>query len=85
MIQRIQTVFLALVVLLGVAASFLSIMTFTGGEGSYIMNLYKTVIGSNESGEFLTKNMGVGALFFGSLALCLFIGLCIEIQERFLR
>jgi len=26
--------------------------------------------------------MGVGALFFGSLALCLAIGLWIEIQER---
>ena len=62
MIQRIQTIFLALVVLLGVTASFLSIMSFTDGEVIYIMELYKTVIGSNDSGEFLVKNMGVGAI-----------------------
>jgi hypothetical protein len=61
MLQRIQTVFLALVVLLGVAASFLSIMNFSDGDALYIMNLYKTVA-SEDTSNILTKNMGVGAM-----------------------
>jgi glucan phosphoethanolaminetransferase (alkaline phosphatase superfamily) len=61
MIQRIQTVFLTLVVLLGVAASFLPILTFTSDGASYLMNLYKTVA-SEELSIVLTKNMGVGAM-----------------------
>ncbi len=61
MIQRIQTVFLALVILLGVAASFLQIMSFTDGDITYIMNLYKTVSASDPT-SILTKNMGVGAM-----------------------
>ena len=61
MIQRIQTVFLAIVVLLGVAASFFSIMSFTNDGASYLMNLYKTVA-SEDLTNVLTKNMGVGAM-----------------------
>ena len=61
MLQRIQSVFLALVVLLGVAASFLPIMSFTGDGATYIMNLYKTVAIEDLS-KILTKNMGVGAM-----------------------
>jgi len=58
MIQRIQTIFLALIVLLGVAASFFPIMSFTNGDVTYVMNLYKTVT----INDVLTKNMGVGAM-----------------------
>ena len=61
MIQRIQTIFFALVILLGVAASFLPIMSFTFGDASYIMNLYKTVL-VDDLANTLTKNMGVGAM-----------------------
>lgn len=61
MIQRIQTIFLAIVVLLGVVASFLSLLEFNGGEATYVMNLYKTTIGTGNT-EVLTKNMGVGVL-----------------------
>ena len=61
MIQRIQTIFLGLIVLLGVAAFFLPIMSFTNDGATYIMNLYKTV--SNEDlTTILTNNMGVGAM-----------------------
>jgi len=59
MIQRIQTIFLVLVVLLGVVASFLPLLEFNGYEASYLMNAYKTVL---SDGTMLTKNMGVGAL-----------------------
>ena len=61
MLQRVQTVFLAIVILLGVAASFLSIMSFTGAESSYVMNLYKTTLIGDPS-SILSKNMGVGVL-----------------------
>lgn len=61
MIQRIQTIFLALVVLLGVAASFFPILLFTGMDGSAVMNLYKTTIVDNPD-IILTKNMGIGAM-----------------------
>lgn len=61
MIQRIQTVFLTLVILLGVAASFLPIISFNGGDTNYIMKLYKTVFAEDIT-NILIKNMGVGAM-----------------------
>jgi hypothetical protein len=61
MIQRIQTLFLAAIVLLGVAAFFLPIMSFTNDGATFIMNLYKTVA-SEDFTIILTKNMGVGAM-----------------------
>ncbi|MDB4534502.1 DUF4293 domain-containing protein [Vicingaceae bacterium] len=61
MIQRIQTIFLALVVLLGITASFLPVMNFTSEGVTYTMNLYKTVLAEDLS-NILTKNMGVGAM-----------------------
>ena len=61
MIQRIQTIFLALVVILGVAASFLPILEFTGYEATYIMDLYKTVV-IDDVTTILNKNMGIGVL-----------------------
>ena len=61
MIQRIQTIFLALVALIGLTASFLPIMSFTDGEFTFVMNLYKTVAAEDAS-SILKKNMGVGVL-----------------------
>ncbi len=61
MIQRIQTVFLALVVILGIAFSFVPILSFTGNNTIYIMKAYNTYIGA-EMTEVLSKNMGVGVL-----------------------
>ena len=61
MIQRIQTIFLGLVILLGVAAFFLPIMSFTADGFTYTMNLYKTVA-ADDLTNVISKNMGVGAL-----------------------
>jgi len=60
MIQRIQSIFLVLVVIVGVIASFIPLMGLSGLEGDFIMNLYKTI--SVNDGSILTKNMGVGVL-----------------------
>ena len=62
MIQRIQTIFLAIVVILGVLFSFAPILEFTGYEFSYLMNAYKTIVIGNEDGEIIAKNMGVGVM-----------------------
>jgi hypothetical protein len=61
MIQRIQTIFLILVILLGVIAFLFPIMSFTGEGLTYTMNLYKTIAG-NDMSNILYKNMGVGAM-----------------------
>jgi hypothetical protein len=61
MIQRIQSIFLALVVLIGVLASFMPILGFTGYETTYVMNLYKTIV-ANDPTNVIIKNMGVGAI-----------------------
>jgi len=60
MIQRIQTIFLALVAVISVVSSFLPIMELSGTEGDFIMNHYKTIAATDAS--ILVKNMGVGVL-----------------------
>jgi len=61
MIQRIQTIFLALIVILGVLFSFLPILSFSVHESVYVMKAYNTYVGL-EMTEILSKNMGVGVL-----------------------
>ncbi|MCO6498788.1 MAG: DUF4293 domain-containing protein [Vicingus serpentipes] len=61
MIQRIQTVFLALVVILGVVFFFVPILAFTSADAIYVMNAYKTVA-INDATIVIAKNMGVGVL-----------------------
>lgn len=61
MLQRIQTIFLALVVIIGILASFMPVLSFTSAESVYIMNLYKTV-SVTETADMLSRNMGVGVL-----------------------
>jgi len=61
MLQRIQSIFLALVVILGVIASFVPVLSFANAESVYVMNLYKTVAVS-ETADIIAKNMGVGVL-----------------------
>lgn len=61
MIQRIQSIFLALVVVLGVIASFMPVLSFTSADTTYLMSLYKTVTVS-ETADIIAKNMGVGVL-----------------------
>jgi hypothetical protein len=60
MIQRIQSIFLALVVLLGILSFFIPVMGLSGLGGDYIMNQYNTI--STVDASILTKNMGIGAL-----------------------
>ena len=61
MIQRIQTVFLVLVIILGIVFSFLPILGFTGNETEYVMNAYKTVAVEDVT-NVIAKNMGVGVM-----------------------
>ena len=72
MIQRIQTVFLIVVLLLGVLFSFFPILEFIGYENSYVMNAYKTVEITNAT-NVISKNMGVGVL----QGLIVLVALCI--------
>ena len=60
MLQRIQTLFLIAVSILGIVFSFLTILEFSGYESTYIMNAYKVI--ELESGNVFAKNMGVGVL-----------------------
>ena len=61
MIQRIQTIFLAIVVILGIAFSFLPILGFSYDTSEYIMNAYKTVA-VDDVNNVVAKNMGVGVM-----------------------
>jgi len=61
MIQRIQTIFLALVVVLGIVFSFLPVLGFSGYEAEYIMNAYKTIT-LDDLNTVIAKNMGVGVM-----------------------
>ncbi len=60
MLQRIQSVLLAIVVVLGVVFSFIPVLEFSGYESTYLMNAYKTI--KILTGEVVAKNMGVGVL-----------------------
>jgi glucan phosphoethanolaminetransferase (alkaline phosphatase superfamily) len=61
MIQRIQSLFLALVVILGVLFSYLPILEFFANDATYIMNAYNTV-DVTDVNNHLSKNMGVGVM-----------------------
>jgi Domain of unknown function (DUF4293) len=61
MIQRIQSLLLLLVVILGVLFSFFPILQFTGYENTYVMNAYKSVLAEDVS-IVIAKNMGVGVM-----------------------
>ena len=61
MLQRIQTIFLALVVILGIVFSFIPVLGFIGYETEYVMNAYKTVAVDDVT-TIVSKNMGVGVM-----------------------
>ncbi|MCB9359791.1 MAG: DUF4293 domain-containing protein [Flavobacteriales bacterium] len=61
MIQRIQSLLLAIVVILSIVFSFLPIFEFVGYEATYVMNAYKTHLADNIN-EVISKNMGIGVL-----------------------
>lgn len=60
MIQRIQSIFMLLVILLGLAFFFIPILELVEGE-TYVMNAYHTSLKTGE-GVILIGNMGVGVL-----------------------
>ncbi|MBL4593964.1 MAG: DUF4293 domain-containing protein [Flavobacteriales bacterium] len=63
MIQRIQTIFLALVVILSIIFSFLPTLVFSGdGESISVMGAYKTIAIFDGSEMVLMKNMGIGVM-----------------------
>jgi hypothetical protein len=61
MIQRIQTIFLALVVILGIIFSFVPVLGFTGYELDGMMYSYKT-LGVGHGATVIANNMGVGVV-----------------------
>jgi hypothetical protein len=70
MIQRIQSVFLILVFILGITLFVLPILGFTSYESSYIMNAYHT-FDVADANNIVSKNIGIGAMqgFIALLAL----------------
>jgi len=61
MLQRIQSVLLAVVVLLSIGFSFLSLFEFSGYEATYVMGAYKTTL-VGDATSVIAKSMGVGVL-----------------------
>ena len=62
MIQRIQSLFLSLVALLGIVFSFTPIIELIDYENFFTMNAYYVFITEENSHEIVFKNMGVGVL-----------------------
>ena len=62
MIQRIQSLFLLLVALLGIVFSFTPIIEIIDYENFFTMNAYYVFITEENSHEIVFKNMGVGVL-----------------------
>lgn len=60
MIQRIQSVFLALVFLLGMVLFVSPVLSFTSYENSYVMNAYHTI--NTVDNIVVSKNIGIGAM-----------------------
>ena len=62
MIQRIQSLFLLLVALLGIVFSFTPIIELIDYENFFTMNAYYVFITEENSHKIVFKNMGVGVL-----------------------
>lgn len=60
MIQRIQSVFLLLVFLLGMVLFYSPVLSFTSYENSYVMNAYHTI--NLVDNTAVSKNIGIGAM-----------------------
>ncbi len=61
MIQRVQSVLLILVAILGIVASFIPIMQLAGYEMEVVVNAYKT-LDTSDTSIVVAKNMGVGVM-----------------------
>ncbi|PKP48169.1 MAG: hypothetical protein CVT95_04720 [Bacteroidetes bacterium HGW-Bacteroidetes-12] len=62
MIQRIQSLFLLLVALLGILFSFTPILEIIDYENFFTMNAYYILIAEENTKEIAFKNMGIGVL-----------------------
>lgn len=62
MLQRIQTVYLGLVVILGFVFSFIPVLEFSYEGNQYFMNAYHTVLVEENGVKDIFRNMGVGTL-----------------------
>ncbi|GAB4252452.1 MAG: DUF4293 domain-containing protein [Vicingaceae bacterium] len=62
MLQRIQTVYLGLVVILGFVFSFIPVLGFSYEGNQYFMNAYHTVLVEENGVKDIFRNMGVGTL-----------------------
>ena len=60
MIQRIQSVFLALVFLLGMVLFVSPVLSFTSYENTFLMNAYHTI--NSVDNTVVSKNIGIGAM-----------------------
>lgn len=60
MVQRIQSVFLLLVFLLGMVLFYSPVLSFTSYENSYVMNAYHTI--NLMDSTVVSKNIGIGAM-----------------------
>lgn len=60
MIQRIQSIFLALVFLLGMVLFVSPVLSFTSYENTYVMNAYHTI--NSVDNTVVSKNIGIGAM-----------------------
>lgn len=78
MIQRIQSIFLTLVAILGIIFSIVPILGYELQENIYVMKAYNTLLLSDESVVF--KNMGIG--FIGGLIILLSIVIIFLFKNR---
>ncbi len=60
MIQRIQSVFLALIFVVGMLLFIAPILSFTSYENSFVMNAYHTI--NSVDNTVVSKNIGIGAM-----------------------
>lgn len=60
MIQRIQSVFLAIIFVAGMLLFVSPILSFTSYENSYVMNAYHTI--NSVDNTVVSKNIGIGAM-----------------------
>lgn len=60
MIQRIQSVFLALVFVVGMILFISPVLSFTSYENTFVMNAYHTLNSIDHT--FVSKNIGIGAM-----------------------
>jgi len=78
MIQRIQSVLLALAALMGVVFSFVPILGYQYQDKTYTMKAYQSFL--TEDGSLVFKNMGIG--FIGGIIIVLLLATIFLFKNR---